>query len=173
RSSDLVWQMKPALLVGCLLLVWGCSDKRNDPKPQQTVYRITEDFEGARKDSYATADYRLQTGVWEFDDALIWGGARQADAKVGERAVRIRDQGSISTAFEVSNLDMVYLKHGLFGDDEPATWHLYIAPEGRDFQRVGEEVTTASHTLKIDSFAVADTGKVRLRIIKTGGGRLN
>lgn len=161
------------MFAGCLLLVLGCGVKRNDPKPEHPTYRITEDFEDARKDAYAAADYRLRTGVWEFDDALIWGGAHQADAKVGERAVRIRNKGSISTAFEVSNLGMIYLKHGLFGNDSPATWYLYIAPEGRDFRQVGGEITTASHTLRLDSFAVADTGKVRLRIAKTGGGRLN
>jgi len=156
-----------------LLSVVGCSVKRNDPKPKQTTYRITEDFEGARKDTYAAADYRLRTGLWAFDDALIWGGASQADAKVGERAVRIRNAGSISTAFHITNLDMVYLKHGLFGSDAPVTWRLYIAPDGQAFQQVGSEVTTVSHSLKLDSFTVSDTGKVRLRIVKASGGRLN
>lgn len=164
--------MNRTLLAGCLLALFSCADKHNDPSPQIT-FRITEDFEGSRKDTYATSEYLLQTGVWEFDDALIWGGGGQADAKIGERAVRIRNTGSISTVFEVSNLDMVYLKHGLFGNDAPATWQLYIAPAGQGFQPVGEEITTASHTLKLDSFAVADAGKVRLRIAKTGGGRLN
>lgn len=161
------------MLAGWLLLVLGCSVKRKDPKPEHRIYHITEDFEGARKDAYSAADYRLRTGIWEFDDALIWGGAHQADAKIGERAVRIRNTGSISTAFEIAGLDMVYLKHGLFGDDPPATWRLYVAPDGQDFQRVGVEMTTASQVLKLDSFAVADTGSVRLRIVKTGGGRLN
>src|SRR5690606_29651928 len=161
--------MKPVILACCLLSVVGCSVKRNDPKPKQTTYRITEDFEGARKDTYAAADYRLRTGLWAFDDALIWGGASQADAKVGERAVRIRNAGSISTAFHITNLDMVYLKHGLFGSDAPVTWRLYIAPDGQAFQQVGSEVTTVSHSLKLDSFAVSDTGKVRLRIVKTSG----
>src|SRR5690606_11073451 len=116
---------------------------------------------------------RLRTGLWAFDDALIWGGASQADAKVGERAVRIRNAGSISTAFHITNLDMVYLKHGLFGSDAPVTWRLYIAPDGQAFQQVGSEVTTVSHSLKLDSFTVSDTGKVRLRIVKASGGRLN
>ncbi|MEC3879845.1 DNA/RNA non-specific endonuclease [Parapedobacter sp. 10938] len=165
--------MKPTIFVGCLLLLLGCSVKRKDPKPDRQTYRITENFEGARKDAYAKADYRLRTGLWEFDDALIWGAANQADAKVGERAVRIRNNGSISTAFDVANLHMVYLKHGLFGSDTSATWRLYIAPNGQNFRQVGNEMTTVSHTLKLDSFAVTDTGKVRLRIVKTGGGRLN
>lgn len=164
--------MKTAVLACCLLLVLGCSAKRNEPYPGPT-YRITEDFEGARKDTYAAADYRLRTGLWQFDDALVWGGAEQADAKVGERAVRIRNAGSISTAFHIANLDMIYLKHGLFGTDEPATWRLYIAPDGQPFRQVGDEITTVSHILKLDSFAVSDTGKVRLRIVKQGGGRLN
>lgn len=155
------------------MFAFGCYDKRRDPTPEQLTYRITEDFEGARKDAYAAADYQLRTGVWEFDDALIWGGAEQGDAGVGERAVRIRNKGSISTAFEVSNLQRIYLKHGLFGDDAPATWKLYIAADGHGFQQIGEEMTTVSHTLKLDSFVVTDTGKVRLRIAKTGGGRLN
>ena len=165
--------MKPTLLVGCLLLLLGCSVKRKDTQPERRTYRITEDFEDARKDAYAATDYRLRTGMWIFDDALIWGGAPQADAKVGERAVRIRNTGSIGTAFDIANLDMVYLKHALFGSDTSATWRLYIAPHGQHFRQVGEEVTTVSHTLKLDSFAIADTGKVRLRIVKTGGGRLN
>ncbi|MGV3761020.1 DNA/RNA non-specific endonuclease [Parapedobacter sp.] len=165
--------MKPAIFVGCSLLLLGCSLKRKDPQPEQRNYRITENFEGARKDAYAKAHQRLRTGLWEFDDALIWGGANQADAKVGERAVRIRNTGSVSTAFTIANLNMVYLKHGLFGSDTSATWRLYIAPNGQEFEPLGKEMTTASHTLKLDSFAIADTGKVRLRIVKTGGGRLN
>ncbi len=165
--------MRPAMLACCLLWALGCSVKRNDPKPKHATYRITEDFEGARKDTYATADYRLRTGLWKFDDALIWSGANQADAKVGQRAVRIRNAGSITTAFNITNLDMVYLKHGLFGNDAAVTWRLYIASDGQDFRQLGNEMTTVSHTLKLDSFAVPDTGKVRLRIVKTGGGRLN
>ncbi len=165
--------MKLPILAFCPFLILGCGVKREDAKPEQRTYRITEDFESARKDAYTAADYRLRTGLWQFDDALIWGGASQADAKVGERAVRIRNAGSISMAFDISNLNMVYLKHGLFGTDAPATWHLYIAPNGQDFRPVGEEITTVSHTLKLDSFAIADTGKVRLRIVKMGGGRLN
>lgn len=165
--------MKPILIAFCSLFVLGCSVKRKDLKPEQQIYRITEDFEGARKDAYATGDYRLRTGVWTFDDALIWGGASQADAKMGERSVRIRNTGSIGTAFDVTNLEMVYLKHGLFGNDAPATWQLYISSEGKDDRPVGAEMTTSSHTLKLDSFAITDTGKVRLRIVKTGGGRLN
>ncbi|HWK99301.1 MAG TPA: DNA/RNA non-specific endonuclease [Parapedobacter sp.] len=165
--------MRPAVLAICSLFVLGCGVKRKDPAPEQRIYRITEDFEGARKDAYASTNYQLRTGVWEFDDALIWGGAGQADAKVGERSVRIRNTGSISTTFEVSNLEMVYLKHGLFGNDVEATWYLHIAPHGEDFHQASEEMTTVSHTLKLDSFAVTDTGRVRLRIVKTSGGRLN
>ena len=165
--------MRPIVFVSCLLLLSGCGVKRKDTQPEKHHYRITEDFEGARKDAYAPADYRLRTGVWTFDDALIWGGATQADAKVGERAVRIRNTGSVYTGFDVANLKMIYVKHGLFGDDAPATWQLYVAPQGRDFRPVGTEVTTTSHSLKLDSFAIVDTGKVRVGIVKTGGGRLN
>lgn len=165
--------MKPAMLAICLLLTLSCGVKRKDPRPEQRTYRITEDFEGARKDAYAATNFQLRTGIWEFDDALIWGGAYQADAKVGERAVRIRNVGSISTTFEVTNLNMVYIKHGLFGNDAPATWRLYIASDEQGFQPVGEEMTTVSHTLKLDSFAIIGTGKVRLQVKKTGGGRLN
>src|SRR3546814_13124059 len=135
--------MKPTMLAGCLLLLMGCSVKRKDVQPEQRIYRITENFEGAWKDAYATADYQLRTGLWKFDDALIWGGANQADAKVGERAVRIRDTGSISTAFEIANLNMICLKHGLFGKNAPATWRLYVAPTGQEFRPKGAEITTA------------------------------
>ena len=165
--------MKKILLGGCFLFALGCGDKRSNPKPEVATYRITEDFEGARKDAYAAGELRLRTGSWELSDALIWGGATQADAKDGERSLRIRNAGSISTAFEVTGLDMIYLKHGLFGDDTPAIWRLYIAADGHGFHQVGGEITTSSHTLKLDSFAVSDTGNVRLRIVKTGGGRLN
>ena len=165
--------MKPAVFIFFLLLVIGCSVKRKDIHPDEQVYRIVEDFEGARKDAYATGDYRLRTGLWSLDDALIWGGANQADAKVGERSVRIRNTGSITTAFDISNLEMIYLKHGLFGEDKPATWQLYISSGDKGFQPLGKEQTTLSHTLKLDSFVVIDTGRVRIRIVKTGGGRLN
>lgn len=171
--------MKKWLYGWCLVWALACTDKGDnptpdpDPEPEPEVYEITEDFEGARKDAYATGELQLRTGIWAFDDALIWGGATQADTKNGERALRIRNEGRISTTFKISNLKMVYLKHGLYGTDDPATWQLYIAPEGQGFQAVGEEMTTSSHTLKLDSFAITASGPVAIRIAKTGGGRLN
>lgn len=165
--------MKPIILVGCLLLLLGCSVKRKDAQPEHRIYRITEDFEGARKDAYAVAGIRLRTGIWELDDALIWSGASQADAKNGERSLRIRNAGQVTTRFEIANLKMIYLKHAVFGTDREATWKIQVAASEHDFVDISDEIITSSPMLKIDSFVVADTGKVRLRIIKTGGGRLN
>jgi len=132
-----------------------------------------EDFEGARKDAYAIGDLQLHTGIWTLDDALIWGGAVQGDACNGERSLRIRNKGQVTTTFEINNVTMVYLKHALFGKDAPAYWKIQIASSESDFKDLSGEITTSTYSLKLDSFAVSDTGKVRIRIVKLGGGRLN
>lgn len=160
------------LFVGlAVALCFSCASKKNNPSP--VTYLVTEDFEGARKDAYAADELQLRTGVWVFDDALIWGGATQGDVRNGARALRIRNQGRAGLGFDISNLTMVYLKHGLFGQDNPATWKLQLSANGREYRDLGSPLTTTSHELKLDSFTVADTGKVRIRIVKLDGGRLN
>ena len=154
-----------------IFIVITCNDKKDNPTP--VSYQVMEDFENARKDAYTAGELRLHTGIWELDDALIWGGAVQGDASNGERSLRIRNTGRVTTTFEINNVTMVYLKHALFGKDAPAHWKIQIASRGLDFKDLTKEITTSTYSLKLDSFAVSDTGKVRLRIVKLGGGRLN
>ncbi len=163
--------MKKPIVAFALALGLACASKKNNPAP--VTYLVTEDFEGARKEGYAAGEVLLRTGAWTLDDALIWGAGAQGDLRNDQRALRIRNQGRVGMAFDIRNLTMVYLKHGVFGQDNPSTWKLQLSAGGSEYRDLGSPLTTTRHALSLDSFAVADTGKVRLRIVKLDGGRLN
>lgn len=137
----------------------------------QTSYTITESFETANKGAYASADVNLNTGSWNFDDALL--GEQAADLKAGNKSVRLRN-GSISMNFNVSGLRMIYIKHGKYGSDGNSTWQLLISTDnGLSYKQLGDDIIDTNTSLVTDSFAVSTTGKVRFKIAKSGSTRIN
>ena len=116
-----------------LLIVTGCSkNMRDTDNPEQPVeqpkpYTIVEDFETGSKSAYAAADIQLNTGIWNFNDALI--GNLAADAKNGNKSVRLRT-GSLTMNFDVSGITQIRLKHAKYGNDATSTWQLLVSADG-------------------------------------------
>ncbi|WEK21502.1 MAG: DNA/RNA non-specific endonuclease [Candidatus Pedobacter colombiensis] len=174
--------IKKILLYGSLAFVLaGCSKKSTQelaiidpvvPPPPPAAYSITEDFENApTKTAYASAVVKMPTGSWTLDDALI--GNTAPDLKNGLKSIRLRT-GSVTMNFDVNGLKMLYIKHGKYGTDAASTWKLLMSTDGgTTYTQLGADIAEDNSTLKLDSFAVTTTGKVRFQIQKAGTTRIN
>lgn len=159
------------------LVLTGCSKKTTEeiivePEVPVATYLITEDFENTpAKTSYAAANIAMPTGSWNLDDALI--GNLEADRKAGLKSVRVR-AGKITMNFDVRGMKMLYIKHAKYGNDATSTWQLLMSVDsGATYTQLGADIVEENTTLKLDSFAVNTTAKVRFQIKKTGTTRIN
>lgn len=135
------------------------------------AYTITETFESGSKTAYADDTVRLSTGVWDFNDALI--GNLAGDVKDGSWAVRLRT-GSLTTDFDINGVKVISVKHAKYGSDASSTWQMMVSTDGgATFNQLGNTITETSTTLVTDSFTVTTTGKIRIRIQKTGTTRID
>jgi endonuclease G len=168
--------MKKLLLYCSFVIVLaGCSKKTiQDPEPAlpPVTYTIVEDFENtAGKASYVVADVGMPTGTWNLDDALV--GNLPTDLKNGLRSVRLR-AGKLTMNFDVAGVNTLYIKHGKFGNDASSTWQLMMSTDGGStFTQVGSDIVEENTTLKLDSFKVTASAKVRFQIRKVGTTRIN
>jgi endonuclease G len=170
--------MKKLLLYCSFALIFAsCSKKTNetpeiDPELPPVTYTIIEDFENtAGKTSYVAADVNMPTGTWNLDDALV--GNLATDLKNGLKSARLR-AGKVTMNFDVAGLNMLYIKHGKFGNDANSTWQLMMSTDGGStFTQVGSDIVEDNTTLKLDSFKVTATTKVRFQIKKVGTTRIN
>ena len=135
-------------------------------------YTITEDFENtAGKTAYAVGDLSMPTGNWNLDDALV--GNLATDLKSGTKSIRLRT-GKVTMNFDVAGLTTLYIKHGKFGSDAASTWQLMMSSDGgATFTQVGADIVDNNTALKLDSFKVTTTAKVRFQIKKAGTTRIN
>lgn len=135
----------------------------------------TENFDTGVKTAYATGTVTLSTGSWTLADALL--GNTTADHKVGAQSVRVRNTGSASMNFNLTNgVGTVSVKHAVYSTDAASTWGLwYSTNSGSTWTQTGASVTTSSATLATANFTVNVSGTVRLQLRKTSGGtnRLN
>ncbi len=136
-----------------------------------TPYAITEDFEVGTKGAYAAADVTLNTGSWNFNDAVI--GNLATDVKTGAKAVRLRE-GDIHMNFDVNGVNKIIIKHAKYGADAASTWKLSMSTDGgATYTDLGAAINETSTTLVTDSFTVVTATKVRFKISKTGTTRVN
>lgn len=172
--------IKKLLLYGSFVLVLSACSKKTSPdlKPDPVVvvppavYSITEDFENTpAKGAYASAVVKMPTGSWTLDDALI--GSLAADLKNGLKSVRLKT-GKITMNFDVNGMTMLYIKHGKYGTDAATTWKLMASTDGgATFTQLGTDIVEDNSTLKLDSFVVSTTGKIRFQIQKESTTRIN
>jgi endonuclease G len=170
--------MKRLFLYCSIALVFASCSKKSTQAPEVTpeqppvTYNIIEDFENtADKSGYAAANVSMPTGSWNLDDALV--GSLATDLKNGLKSVRLRT-GKITMNFDVTGLNTLYIQHGKFGNDANSTWQLLMSTDGGStFTQVGSDIVENNTTLKLDSFKVVTTAKVRFQIKKVGTARIN
>ncbi|MBB6498707.1 DNA/RNA non-specific endonuclease [Pedobacter cryoconitis] len=179
-------KIKNLLFASCISLAFAsCSkDAMQEPvpvKPNQSALSsrqnaavqaatvITEDFETGSKSAYAAADITLSTGSWNLDDALI--GSTASDVKSGTKSVRIRNTGTLSMNFNVSNPTSVNIKHAVYGSDNSSTWQLWVSNDnGSTYAQTGSTITTSSSQLTTATFAISATGNLTFQVRKVSGG---
>lgn len=147
--------------------------KTNIPNnPVDTVpYTLVENFEAGTKGAYSAGDVALSTGTWRLSEALI--GDSQADKKNDAKSVRLKT-GSVSMSFDIRNVKKIFIKHAKYGSDANTTWALQISTDqGLTYKQLGSEISENNTALVIDSFAVADTGRVRFMIVNSTSTRIN
>jgi endonuclease G len=173
-------KIRKLLVFSALLLVIASCKKDNTPQqptdpivvpPAPKPYTITEGFETGSKTAYAAADVQLNTGVWNFNDALI--GNLAADVKADTKSVRLRT-GDITMKFDVKGVEQISIKHAKYGNDAASTWQLMMSVDsGKTFTQLGTDIAENNTTLVTDSFKIVVTKPVRFRIQKTGTTRIN
>jgi len=145
----------------------------NKPRTATTesVVLLNENFETGSKTAYASGSVSLSSGSWTFDDALT--GNLSADLKNGSKSVRIRNTGSITTDFSMTDATgtvTVNVKHGTYGSDANSSWQLWTsADNGQTWAQQGNTMTT-SGSLQTATFSFPATSSLRISIRKTSGG---
>jgi endonuclease G len=173
-------KIRKLLVFSALLLVIASCKKDNTPQqptdpivvaPAPKPYTIIEGFETGTKAPYAAADVQLNTGIWNFNDALV--GALATDVKNGSKAARIRT-GDITMKFDIKGVEQISIKHAKFGSDAASTWQLMMSVDsGKTFTQLGADIAENNTTLATDSFTVTTTKPVRFRIQKLGTTRID
>lgn len=171
---------KLLIYAGFAFVLSGCSKRATQellPEPVAPVipaatYSITEDFENTpAKGAYAVAAINMPTGNWTLDDAVV--GNLAGDKKNGLKSIRLRT-GKVTMNFDVSGMKMLYIKHSKYGTDAASTWKLLMSVDGgTTFTQLGTDIIENNDVLKLDSFAVTVTEKVRFQIQKDGTARIN
>lgn len=163
---------------GLIVLMTACSG--DEPAPIDPIVTdttslpvsspLTETFESGNKQDYASSSIQLNTGKWNFTDAVI--GNTTDDKKNGSRSVRIARDGKISMNFDIINgIYQVIISHAVYANDGPSSWQLWASlNSGGSYSQVGNAITTSETILRKDTFLVNSPGKVRFSIRKTSGG---
>ena len=165
----------------CLLFTSCIKDKLPVPQQQTTAPATVETsapgfpegFESGSKTAYAAANVSLNSGIWNFDEALL--GTLATDARNGSKSVRIRNTGTITMLFDVTDAVQVSIAHAKFGSDAASTWQLWYSTDaGSSWSQTGGTVSTNTTSLQTAVFNTAITGTVRFQLRKlSGSARIN
>lgn len=142
--------------------------KSDGSVPQVLVTTISapfEDMEDFEKPGYEAADVVLKSGTWRFDGAMQ--GIALGDKRHDQRSARIGKEGSITTLFDVTNVETLLLDQAYFGDHTNGRFIVQRSIDGgSSWQQVGDEVVCGA-TLQTVQFTVHRLVAFRLRIRNT------
>jgi phosphatidylserine/phosphatidylglycerophosphate/cardiolipin synthase-like enzyme len=128
--------------------------------------QLFEDFETGVKPSYAPGTITLNSGDWQFDEALI--GSLAGDKKNGARSARIR-AGSITMLFDkTGGAGEISFYYASYGTDAGGNVHVSISDDGGANWDLISELSTTS-TLQLASILVNTPDDIRLRIAFPNG----
>jgi endonuclease G len=156
-----------------LLDLTGCTGDVGDGEgleSSEAALTLSESFEADTKGSYAVGDVDLASGTWTLDDALLGGLA--GDAKNGTQAVRVRNSGTATMAFDrTSGAGTVTVKYASYGSDASGSFALYYSTDGgSSWSKAGATYSTSAGPFATASFAVNVAGTIRFQLRKTDGG---
>ena len=159
-----------SLLFFIFLWAIGCKPSQTVSPTDANVETVTEDFEQASKTTYAVGNVTGALGAWTLEEALV--GTTESDKKRGSRAVRIRENGSLTSNFNL-NVQKVSIEHATYGSDSPASWELWTSTDnGRNWRKQGQTVQSSSNLQSI-AFSISPAANLQIEIRLVAGGRLN
>ncbi len=128
-----------------------------------------ESFETGTKTSYTVADVTLNSGIWNFNNALL--GTSTSDRKVATKSARVQSTGKLTMKFDrTAGAGTVTIQHAKYGTDANSSWQLwYSTNSGTSWTQTGATITTTSTTLSTATFTVNIAGTIRFEIRKTTG----
>ena len=130
---------------------------------------LSEDFEGITKANYTNTTLYLKSGAWNFNDALI--GTGKKDAFNGLASARIRNNGNIRMLFDVAGVSKVLITHAAYAQSK-SEWQLRMSVDGgRTFTQVGATMLSTSNDFRRVTFFTNYKGSIRFEIRKTSGGK--
>ena len=133
------------------------------------------DFEDESKGDYDSGTLTIDGNDWYLEDSGIWKDS--GDAKYGDKSIRIRNTGSISSEFVFeSGIDSIHFLYGLYGSDpasvisvqyayewDPTNWYeVEISPENYEINIDTTELTAITVDMNI-------TSSIYLKIAKLSG----
>ncbi len=99
--------------------------------------------------------FPLNSGLWNFNEALL--GTLATDAKNGSKSVRIRNTGTITMLFDVTDASQISIAHAKFGADGSSSWQLWYSTDGgTTWNQTGGTVATTTTSLQTAVFNAGD-----------------
>ena len=153
------------VLVVCFCVLNACKSK------SQTQFK-TENFELETKATYQTQAIALQNGSYLLDNCLIADSDK--DAKTGKKSLRMRQQGKFSMQFDVANVAQIQITSGLYANDEPAKWQLWLSNDGgKSYLQLGKNIELTQNKTQKYTFTVPINKTQRIEIRHVEGKRFN
>lgn len=137
----------------------------------ETGVKPFEDMEDVEQLSYVREAVALDSGEWQFTEAML--GRSGYDTKADQQAVKIRTNGWIAMSFDTNYIESISVEHANYYNDTGGSLEVYMSTNsGTDWSKIGSQVACES-SLTTNSFAVHKKNAVRFRIKQTGGNRIN
>ncbi len=148
------------------------TDQGVTPPPVVEYDSIMEDWEGCTSGGYWSKQVQGHTWKWDFTDAGIWGD----NLKHGEFACRMGKTSSsaIAMAEDVEGgTSAIAFWAGSYGSDADANLRVEYSTNKGASWTVLDDVTVTRGSLQYINMNADVTGRVRFRIVKTAGTRVN
>lgn len=135
-----------------------------------------EDFEKGEKAGYGFGNMKCTMGEWTFDDAGLFGQA-SFDRFNGKQAVRLgktADSYLCMNEDKIKGVERLSFSAAIAGSDPAGELQVaYSTDGGVTWINTGNPVAVSEQKLQRYSFDVKVEGAVRIKILKTKGGRMN
>jgi len=142
--------------------------KTNSPVPQLTFATGAaplEDFEDRTVQSFSNGVVNLKSGNWLFNDTLL--GTLSFDKRNDQRSARIRNLGSITMQFDVSDVEKIIFDHANYSNDIGVNFVVEMSTDGGStWTQLGAEITSGSELAAAERL-VHLRGTMRFRFRKT------
>ncbi|MDH4460332.1 MAG: DNA/RNA non-specific endonuclease [Flectobacillus sp.] len=133
-----------------------------------------EGFDDASKNKYEGGTISVSSGQWYLENAMM--GSADNDSKHGTKAIRVKESGKISMAFDVpTGIQQLKFNYAVYQLDQSVTFDVYLSKNGGSSWTRINSTTATNKVLKELSLILNTAEACRIEIRKTDGtsNRLN